>query len=560
MSDAAQPAEGPGPDFIRAKIQKELAEGKFSRVVTRFPPEPNGFLHIGHAKSICLNFGVAEEFGGACHLRFDDTNPAKEDQRYVDSIKEDVRWLGWDWGEDEFHASHYFERLYAYAEELIEKGKAYVCDLSEAQIREYRGTVKQPGRPSPNRERSVEENLSLFRQMRDGAFEDGSRTLRAKIDMAASNMKLRDPPLYRIRRQHHHQTGDKWCIYPFYDFTHCLSDSIEGVTYSLCTLEFENNRALYDWILDQLDVPQPQPRQTEFARLALTYTVVSKRLLLRLVEEGHVEGWDDPRMPTLAGLRRRGVPPEALRRFVEEVGVARANSTVDLAMFEHVIRDDLNPRTPRVMVVKRPLKLVITNYPEGQTESFTAPNLPDDPEKMGSREVPFSRELWIEATDFMEEAPRKYFRLKPGKEVRLRWAYLVTCTGCTKDEAGEVIEVQATYDPDSRGGTPADGRKVKGTIHWVSAEHAVDAELRELEPLFSVESPGQGELAEELNENSMITYQAKAEPQLAAPEGRYQFERTGYFSPDPKLSQPGAPVFNRIVSLKDSWAKIMKKS
>lgn len=549
-------ASTPGPDFIRAMIRADLDSGKRQSVVTRFPPEPNGFLHIGHAKSICLNFGVAEEFQGRCHLRFDDTNPAKEDQRFVDAIQEDVRWLGFDWGEHRYFASHYFERLYAFAEQLIQKGKAYVCDLSEAEIREYRGTVKQAGRPSPNRERTVEENLDLFRRMRAGEFDDGAKTLRAKIDMSASNMKMRDPPLYRIRRQHHHQTGDAWCIYPFYDFTHCLSDAIEGISHSLCTLEFENNRALYDWILAELDMPSP-PEQTEFARLNLSYTVMSKRKLLELVEEGHVDGWDDPRMPTLAGLRKKGVPPEALRIFIEKLGVARANSVVDVRLFEHVLRDYLNTRVPRAMVVKDPIKLVITNYPEGQREQFRAPNFPDDPERMGYRELPFSRELLIEREDFMEAAPKKYFRLSVGREVRLRWAYLVTCTDFVKNEAGEVVEVHAEYDPESQGGNAPDGRRVKGTLHWVSLPDAVDVELRDYDHLFTEENPGELEdyrLA--LNPNSLQTWQAKGEPSLAEASGHLQFERTGYYARDPGEDHP---VYHRVVSLKDSWAKIAKK-
>ena len=558
-------AKEPGPDFVRAMVQADIAEGKHKVPVTRFPPEPNGYLHIGHAKAICLNFGIAEEMSGRCHLRFDDTNPAKEDQKYVNSIQEDVRWLGFDWGEHLYFASSYFERLYEYAETLIDSGKAYVCDLSEDDIQRYRGTVKKPGTPSPYRDRTVEENLDLFRKMRAGEFPDGSKVLRAKIDMASPNMKMRDPLLYRIRRAHHHQTGDAWCIYPFYDFTHCLSDSIEGITHSLCTLEFENNRELYDWVLDNLSVPQPQPRQTEFARLNLTHTMMSKRKLLQLVEEGVVSGWDDPRMPTIAGMRRRGYRAQALRLFCEKVGVARANSVVDKALLESVVRDDLNPDTPRVMAVLKPLKLVITNYPEGEEEAFDAPNLPDDPERLGRRKVPFSRELWIEATDFMEAPPRKFFRLAVGKEVRLRWAYLVTCTGFKKNEAGEVIEVECTYDPETRGGNAPDGRKVKGTIHWVSATHAVDAEVRLYDHLFKVENPGQSEevdFKDELNEKSVeVVSEAKLERSLGEAQvgDRVQFERTGYFIVDPD-SRPERPVFNRIVALRDGWAKLVKKT
>ncbi|MEM7677869.1 MAG: glutamine--tRNA ligase/YqeY domain fusion protein, partial [Myxococcota bacterium] len=472
-------------------VAADLQSGKHQQPVTRFPPEPNGYLHIGHAKAICLGFGIAEEFDGRCHLRFDDTNPTKEDQKYVDSIKKDIQWLGFDWGEHLYFASSYFERLYEYAETLIKDGKAYVDDQSEEEIQLNRGTVKRAGTASPNRDRTVEDNLDLVRRMRAGEFEDGAKVLRAKIDMASANMKMRDPLLYRIRKAHHHQTGDKWCIYPFYDFTHCLSDSIEHITHSLCSLEFENNREVYDWILDNLDVPQPQPRQTEFARLNLTFTVMSKRQLLRLVTENYVEGWDDPRMPTIAGMRRRGYRPQAIRAFCEKVGVSRANSIVDKALLESTVRDDLNPDTPRVLAVLKPLKLVITNYPQGQTETFDAPRLPDDPERLGSRKVPFSREVWVEATDFMEDPPRKFFRLAVGKEVRLRWAYVVTCTGFTKNEAGEVTEVQCTYDPETRGGNTPDGRRVKGTIHWVSAEHAVDAEVRLYDHLFKVENPGQ---------------------------------------------------------------------
>ncbi len=562
---AEDPAREAASNFIRAMVATDLEAGKHENPVTRFPPEPNGFLHIGHAKSICLNFGLANEFGGQCHLRFDDTNPAKEDQKYVDSIQQDVKWLGFEWGEHLYFASSYFEKLYEYAEQLIKAGKAYVCDLSEEQIQQYRGTVKTPGTPSPYRDRTVEENLDLFRRMRAGEFDDGAKVLRAKIDMASPNMKMRDPLLYRIRRAHHHQTGDEWCIYPFYDFTHCLSDSIEGITHSLCTLEFENNRELYDWVLDNLEVPQPQPRQTEFARLNLSHTVMSKRKLLQLVEDGLVSGWDDPRMPTIAGMRRRGYRPQAIRTFCEKVGVARANSVVDIALLESTVRDDLNPDTPRVMAVLKPLKLVVTNYPEGQEEFFDAPRLPDDPERLGSRPVPFGRELWIEASDFMEDPPKKFFRLAVGKEVRLRWAYLVTCTGFKKNKAGEVVEVHCTYDPETNGGNAPDGRKVKGTIHWVSAAHAVSAEVRVYDHLFGIEYPDQTpgvDFKEELNPRSIeVVPDAKLEQSLRTAKvgERFQFERTGYFIVDPDSTKK-KPVLNRIVALRDGWAKIMKKT
>ena len=562
MTDRGSPPTEPGKNFIRAQIEQDVREGKNdAHVVTRFPPEPNGFLHIGHSKAICLNFGVAQELGGRCHLRFDDTNPLKEDTKYVEAIKEDVQWLGFDWGEHLYFASDYFEILYGYAEDLIRAGKAYVDGTTEEDMRRMRGTVTEPGTASPDRGRSVEENLDLFRRMRAGEFEDGEYVLRAKIDLAHPNMKMRDPPIYRIRRVAHHRTGDSWCIYPLYDFTHCLSDAQETITHSLCTLEFENNRALYDWFIEQLKTPS-DPRQIEYARLELTYTLMSKRKLLVLVEEGVVTGWDDPRMPTIAGLRRRGYRPEAIRTFAEKVGVARANSVVEFALLESVVRDDLNPIVPRVMGVLRPLKLVITNYPEDAEDVFDAPRFPDEPEKMGSRPVPFSRELWIEASDFMEDPPKKYFRLSPGREVRLRWAYLVTCTEVVKNEAGEVVEVHATYDPESRGGTPADGRKVKGTIHWVSAKHALEAEVRLYDHLFSAERPGQAEdWREELNPNSLEVVRAQLEPSLtsAGPGERFQFERTAFFFTDPVDSAPGAPVFNRIVSLRDSWKKIAKK-
>ena len=570
MSDAKDSAEGGssgyvGSDFIRTAIQQDIRDDKHGgQVVTRFPPEPNGFLHIGHAKSICLNFGIALEFNGRCHLRFDDTNPLKEDTKYVESIKRDIRWLGFDWGENLYNASDYFEKLYEYAEQLIKNGKAYVCSLSEEEIRVQRGTVTSAGTESPYRNRTVEENLDLFRRMRAGEFDDGAHILRAKINMASPNMKMRDPPLYRIRRAHHHRTGDEWCIYPLYDYTHCISDALENITHSLCTLEFENNRELYDWILAQLDIPG-NPKQTEFARLELTYVLTSKRKLLELVETGAVSGWDDPRMPTVSGLRRRGFPPESIRTFCEKVGVARALSVVDYALLESVVRDELNPRVARVMGVLDPIKLVITNYPEDQEDEFDAPRFPDDPEKMGSRKVPFSRELWIERADFMENPPKKYFRLSPGKEVRLRWAYLVTCTEAIKNEEGEIIEVHCKYDPETRGGTPPDGRKVKGTIHWVSAKHALQAPVRLYEHLFTAERPGndpEKDWKEELNPNSLKEVTGMLEPSLkeAQPGERFQFERTAFFVTDEVDSKEGAPVFNRIVNLRDSWSKIAKKS
>ena len=561
---AKPPRAEPGKDFIRAQIERDIAQGVHgAQVVTRFPPEPNGYLHIGHSRAICLNFGVAEEYGGRCHLRFDDTNPLKEETKYVEAIKEDVRWLGFDWGEHLYFASDYFERLYAYALELIRAGKAYVDSCSEEEIRRLRGTVTSPGVPSPYRDRSVDENLDLFGRMRAGEFEDGAHVLRAKIDLAASNMKMRDPPIYRIRRAHHHRTGDDWCIYPLYDFTHCLSDAEETITHSLCTLEFENNRELYDWFIDQLETPST-PRQTEYARLELTHTLMSKRKLLELVAEGVVSGWDDPRMPTLAGLRRRGYRPQAIRAFADRVGVARANSVVEHALLESTVRDDLDPIVPRVMAVLKPLKVIVTNYPEDAEEVFEAPRFPNDPEAMGSRPVPFSRELWIERTDFMEDPPKKYFRLAPGREVRLRWAYLVTCTDVERDADGEVVAVHCTYDPDSRGGTPADGRKVKGTIHWVSARHGTAAEVRLYDHLFSVERPGQDENVswrEELNPHSLEVVSAVIEPNWSEPRWgtRFQFERTGFFYQDPVQGTLQAPVFNRIVTLRDSWSKIARK-
>lgn len=543
--------------FIRDIIKEDLKSNKFAgRVHTRFPPEPNGYLHIGHAKSICLNFGIAQEFGGLCNLRFDDTNPVKEDVEYVESIQEDIRWLGFSWDDRLFYASDYFEQLYGYAIRLIEMGKAYVDDLSADEIREYRGTLTEPGKESPYRNRSIEENLDLFQRMRAGEFPDGSRVLRAKIDMAAPNIVMRDPVLYRILHTSHHRTGDAWCIYPLYDFAHGYSDSIEGVTHSLCTLEFENHRPLYDWLIEQLDLYHPQ--QIEFARLNLTYTVMSKRKLLRLVTEGYVRGWDDPRMPTLSGMRRRGYRPQAIRNFCERVGIARSNSTVDLAMLEHAVREDLNEHAQRGMAVLRPLRVVIENYPENQVEEFEVPLYPQDKSRPEREIVPFARELYIERDDFEENPPPQYYRLAPGREVRLFGTYYVTCTGVTKDEqTGEVTEIRCTYDPASRGGQTPDKRKVKGTIHWVSAAHAVPAEVRLYETLFTSEFPGDD--FSDLNPNSLqVISEAMVQPGLAAaePGTHFQFMRQGYFNVDPKDSTPERPVFNRTVTLRDTWAKI----
>jgi glutaminyl-tRNA synthetase len=548
--------------FIREIIKEDNKSGKFAgRVHTRFPPEPNGYLHIGHAKSICLNFGIAQEFGGLTNLRFDDTNPVKEDVEYVESIQEDIRWLGFSWDDRLFYASDYFEQLYDYAVRLINMGKAYVDDLTADEIREYRGTLTTPGKESPYRNRSVEENLDLFARMRAGEFPNGSRTLRAKIDMASPNVVLRDPVIYRIIHTEHHRTGDAWCIYPMYDFAHGFSDSIEGVTHSLCTLEFENNRPLYDWLIDQLGLYHPQ--QIEFARLNLTYTVMSKRKLLRLVTEGHVRGWDDPRMPTLSGMRRRGYRPQAIRNFCERVGIARSQSTVDLAMLEHAIREDLNEHAPRAMAVLRPLKVIIENYPAEQVEEFEVPLYPQDKSRTEREVVPFSREIYIERDDFEENPPAQYYRLAPGREVRLLGTYYVTCTDVVKDEqTGEVTEVRCTYDPASRGGQTADKRKVKGTIHWVSAAHAVSAEVRLYETLFAKENPEEtaGEdFTVNLNPNSLqVISGAMVQPTLAnARAGEsYQFMRQGYFCVDSKDSTPDNPVFNRTVTLRDTWAKI----
>ena len=559
---AADTANKPGVDFIRARIIEDNATGRYNgRVHTRFPPEPNGYLHLGHAKSICLNFGVAKEFNGLCNLRFDDTNPTKEEQEYVDSIREDVRWLGGDWQDREFYASNYFEQLYAYAEQFITMGKAYVDDLSAEEIREHRGTLTEPGRESPWRNRSVEENLDLFRRMRAGEFADGERVLRAKINMASPNLVMRDPTLYRIRHAAHHRTGDTWCIYPMYDYTHCLSDSIEGITHSLCTLEFINNRELYDWVLETLGAYRPQ--QIEFARLNLTYTVLSKRKLIQLVKEGHVRGWDDPRMPTLCGLRRRGVPAEALREFCSRIGMARADSTVEYSMLEFCVREHLNAHAARVMAVLDPVKVVIENYPEGQVEEFDMPYHPED-ESYGSRKVPFARELYIERDDFRMEPPKKYHRLAPGAEVRLRYAYFITCREAILDEAGNVIELRCVYDPDSRGGQSPDGRKVKGTIHWVSARHAIPAEVRLYDQLFAAENPNaapEGQtFLDHINPQSLAVVEGLLEPALAGlPVGdKVQFERLGYFCKD-RDSTDARPVFNRTATLRDTWAKQEKK-
>ncbi len=554
-----------GLDFIRQIVADDLASGKHETVITRFPPEPNGYLHIGHAKSICLNFGLASETpGGRCHLRFDDSNPETEDVEYVEAIKRDVLWLGFDWDEHLYFASDYFEKLYGFAVSLIRSGKAYVCSLSEDEIREYRGTVTQPGKESPWHNRTVEENLELFESMRRGDFADGEHVLRARIDMAASNMKMRDPLLYRIRHAPHYRTGNEWRIYPMYDFAHCLSDALENITHSLCTLEFENNRALYDWILDTVPAPS-HPRQIEFARLNLNYTVMSKRRLAQLVEGGHVSCWDDPRMPTIAGLRRRGYTPESIRNFSDRIGVARANSVVDVALLEHSVRDDLNTKAPRVMAVLNPLKIVIVNYPEDQVDELDAPYYPDDPPKMGYRKVPFSRELFIERGDFMEDPPRKFFRLTPGREIRLRWAYYITCVDVKKNEKGEVVEVHCRYDPETRGGDSPDGRKVKGTIHWVSAAHAISAEVRLYDRLFNDPMPDTGknsDFIKHINPDSLDVVDARVEPSLgdAKPGDRFQFERTGYFIADSEDHTADRPVFNRIVPLRDSWAKIAAKS
>jgi len=547
-------------DFIRDIIRGDLASGKHGGIVTRFPPEPNGYLHIGHAKSICLNFGVAAETGGRCHLRFDDTNPAKEEQEYIDAIQEDVRWLGFDWDEHQYYASDNFDQLYAWAEHLISEGKAYVDELSADEMRDYRGTLTEPGKNSPHRDRPVEESLDLLRRMKAGEFEDGARVVRAKIDMAAGNMNLRDPAIYRIVHADHPRTGNAWCIYPTYDFAHGQSDAIETITHSLCTLEFEDHRPLYEWFVENLPVPS-EPRQIEFARLNLTHTVLSKRLLMRLVTEGHVTGWDDPRMPTLSGLRRRGYPPEAIVDFCGRIGINKSNSTVEMAMLDACVREFLNKHALRRMAVLKPLKVVIENYPEGEAENLDAVNNPED-DGAGSRKVPFSREFYIEQDDFMEDPPKKFFRLGPGREVRLRYAYFVTCTDVIKNDAGEVIELRCTYDPETRGGNAPDGRKVKGTLHWVSAEHAVDAEVRLYDHLFEAEEPGKdGDILDDLNPESLeVLTSCKLEPALADAEvGKaVQFERLGYFTAD-KDGSVAAPVFNRTMTLRDTWAKVQKK-
>ncbi len=551
-------------DFIRDIINDDIKNNKYGgRVHTRFPPEPNGYLHIGHAKSICLNFGIAAQYKGLCNLRFDDTNPTKEEHEYVQSIIEDVRWIGFDWEDRLFYASDYFEQMYHYAVQLIKDGKAYVDDLSSDDTREYRGTLTEPGKESPYRNRSAEENLNLFERMRAGEFENGTRVLRAKIDMASPNLNMRDPVMYRILHAEHHRTGNKWCIYPMYDWAHGLEDSIEGITHSICTLEFEDHRPLYDWFLDQLGVYHPQ--QIEFARLNLTYTVMSKRKLLQLVQRGHVTGWDDPRLLTVSGLRRRGYTPNSIRNFCDRIGVAKTDSTIDIALLEHCIRDDLNKSAPRVMAVLNPLRVVIDNYPEGQTEEMDAINNPEDP-GAGTRKVPFSRVLYIEQDDFREDPPSKFFRLAPGREVRLRYAYLITCVGLVKDErTGEVVELHCTYDPATRGGDTPDGRKVKGTIHWVSAAHALEAEVRLYDRLFTAEDPGNltdgGSFESVLNPDSLQILRGYVEPSLAgaAPGSRYQFERLGYFCVDSKDSSTERLVFNRTVTLRDSWAKIEKQ-
>lgn len=553
-------------NFVREIIDEHIKTGRFKdRVHTRFPPEPNGYLHIGHAKAICISFGIAKDYNGLCNLRMDDTNPEKEEAEYVNSIIEDVKWLGFDWGDRLFYASDYFERLYGYAVDLIKLGKAYVCDLNADQIREHRGTLKEPGKNSPYRDRAIEENLELFKKMREGAFPDGSKVLRLKVDMASTHIIMRDPVIYRIRRGHHHRTGDKWCIYPMYDFAHCLSDSIEGITHSICTLEFANNRPLYDWILDSLKAYHPQ--QIEFARLNLSNTLLSKRKLLQLVNEKHVDGWSDPRMPTISGLRRRGYTPDSIRNFCAGIGVAKMDSIVDVHVLENSIREELNKTAPRAMAVLKPLKVVITNYPEGKTELLDAINNPEDP-AMGTRKVPFCRELYIERDDFKEVPPPKFFRLSPGKEVRLRYAYFLKCTDVVKNpKTEEVEEVRCTYDPATKGGDSPDGRKVKATLHWVSAKHAANADIRIYDLLFTKNNPDDApegsDFRSNLNPKSLETLEGcKLEPSLkdALPGSRYQFERLGYFYLDPISCTSGEKVFNRIVSLKDEWAKVQKKS
>jgi glutaminyl-tRNA synthetase len=560
MSDPSPTAAPERADFIREIVAEDLRSGRRRTVVTRFPPEPNGYLHIGHAKSICLNFGIAREFGGRCHLRFDDTNPTKEEQEYIDAIQADVRWLGFDWGEHLYHASDYFDQLYTWAVELIKAGKAYVDDLSADEIRDYRGTLTEPGRNSPWRGRTVEENLGLFERMRAGEFPDGARVLRAKIDMASGNINLRDPVLYRILHASHPRTGDRWCLYPTYDFAHGQSDAIEGVTHSICTLEFEDHRPLYDWLIENLPVPS-RPRQYEFARLNLSYTVLSKRFLLKLVNEERVRGWDDPRMPTICGIRRRGYPARAIRDFAAMIGVAKRDSVVDVAMLEHCVRDVLNREAPRRFAVLRPLKVVLENYPEGREEELDAVNNPEDP-AAGTRRVRFSRTLYVEREDFMENPPKKFYRLAPGREVRLRYAYLVTCREVVKDAQGEIVELRCTYDPATRGGDAPDGRRPKATLHWISAAHAIPAEVRLYEPLFTRPDPGaDGDLLADLNPRSEeVLAGCLLEPALeAVPAGQtVQFERLGYFCAD-RDSKPGRPVFNRTLTLRDTWARIQAR-
>ena len=552
--------EKPSLDFIRNIIVEDIKNNKNDgKVVTRFPPEPNGYLHIGHAKSICLNFGIAKDFKGRCHLRFDDTNPTKEDVEYVDSIMEDVKWLGFDWGKHLYYASDYFGALYDYAVQFIKKGKAYVCDLSVDDIRNYRGTLNEPGKESPYRNRSVEENLDLFERMKNGEFEDGSRVLRAKIDMASHNVNMRDPAIFRIKKTSHHRTGDKWCIYPMYDFAHCLSDSIEGITHSICTLEFEVHRPLYDWILNELGV-KCHPQQIEFARLNVNYTVMSKRKLLQLVKENYVRGWDDPRMPTISGMRRRGYTPEAMRAFCEKVGVAKRENVIDISLLEFCVREDLNKRAPRVMAVLDPLKVVIDNYPDDLVEEMNAINNPEDM-SMGTRKVPFSKVIYVERDDFKEDAPKQFFRFSPGRDVRLRYAYIVTCTNVVKDSNGEITEIHCTYDPSTRGGNAPEGRKVKGTIHWVSAKHAINAEVRLYDRLFVKANPKEAEegktYLDNINPNSLEVKSCYLEPNLKCVKHgeKFQFERIGYFCVD-KDTAPNRIVFNKTVALKDSWAKI----
>jgi glutaminyl-tRNA synthetase len=550
-------------DFIRQIVAEDLRTGKHKRIVTRFPPEPNGFLHIGHAKSICLNFGIGLENNGPCHMRFDDTNPSKEESAYVESIKKDVKWLGFDWGENLFYASDYFDRLYDYALQLIKLGKAYVCELSADEIRTYRGTLTEPGKESPYRDRTIEENLDLFQRMKAGEFDEGSRVLRAKIDMNSPNLNMRDPVIYRILKVAHHRTGDKWCIYPMYDYTHCLSDAIEGITHSLCTLEFEDHRPLYDWCLDTLKTPC-HPRQIEFARLNLTYTVMSKRKILQLVQGGYVKDWDDPRMLTISGIRRRGYPASAIRKFCADIGIGKRESWIDMSVLEGAVRDDLNETAPRVMAVLNPLKVIIDNYPQGQSEDLEAQNHPQRPE-MGSRTIPFSGEIYIERDDFMEDPPKKFFRLGPDREVRLRYGYFIRCVSVVKDPTtGEITALHCTYDPQTRGGSSPDGRKVKGTIHWVSTPHAISCPVRLYDRLFLSENPDADknvDFKEHLNPKSLtILDTCSLEPSLgkAQPGETFQFERHGYFCADLVLSQPGAPVFNRTVTLKDSWGKTDK--